>query len=539
MEKNKKNVKEIIKKVFMGIAIAITAVLVFVASWLCVDKFIYKSVVPSFMGYSSLTVVSPSMSGTIEKGDFIIIKDTGDYKIGDIVTYIHEGEKIPTTHRIIQIEEGGKFVTKGDFNDSEDLQRVTKDEIFGEVVSVWHNFGVFVGWLLNGGGFIYIIALFLIVILSIYLFKKPKMALVVPQEEINENQDVKAVEPESVQPVVEIKEEPHIDYVVASVEVVEEEPVEEKKEETTALAEEKPAEVKAEEKPAKKVPAKKPATKKSTSQTKKKSEPKPKKAEVKVEKELKEPKTEVKKTEPKKEAEAITKAQEKRISKPKAEVKKTTKVSPKKVEKKQEEKAPEVSLAQPAENKVDDVKVEKKAPVKKVANAAAKKVANKEDKAEEVKKAPVKKPATKKATTEAKKKAEPKAKAKTTNAAEKEVKKETKKVAEKQTTRKKTTSSTTKTVKKEKTKEDELNERFNKLLDYPLVQQLTSQAKDERKDAVQSGVVSPNLDFIEEKKESDANPYFDVKNEKVDLHKDDFQDQTKNIVLDKYKNKKK
>ena len=538
MEKNKKNVKEIIKKVFMGIAIAITAVLVFVASWLCVDKFIYKSVVPSFMGYSSLTVVSPSMSGTIEKGDFIIIKDTGDYKIGDIVTYIHEGEKIPTTHRIIQIEEGGKFVTKGDFNDSEDLQRVTKDEIFGEVVSVWHNFGVFVGWLLNGGGFIYIIALFLIVILSIYLFKKPKMALVVPQEEINENQDVKAVEPESVQPVVEIKEEPHIDYVVASVEVVEEEPVEEKKEETTAPAGEKPAEVKAEEKSVKKASAKKPATKKSTSQTKKKSEPKPKKAEIKVEKELKEPKTEVKKTEPKKEAEAITKAQEKRISKPKAEVKKTTKVSPKKTEKKQEEKAPEVSLAQPVENKVDDVKAEKKAPVKKEANAAAKKVANKEDK-EEVKKAPAKKPATKKATTEAKKKAEPKAKEETTKAAEKEVKKETKKVAEKQTTRKKKTSSTKKSVKKEKTKEDELNERFNKLLDYPLVQQLTAQAKDERKDAVQSGVVSPNLDFIEEKKESDANPYFDVKNEKIDLHKDDFQDQTKNIALDKYKNKKK
>lgn len=519
MEKNKKNVKEIVKKVFMGIVVAITAVLVFVASWLCVDKFIYKSVVPSFMGYSSLTVATGSMSGTIEKGDFIIIKDTGDYKIGDIVTYIHEGEKIPTTHRIIQIEEGGKFVTKGDFNDSEDLQRVTKDEIFGEVVSVWHNFGIFVGWLLNGGGFIYFIALFLIVILSIYLFKKPKMALVVPQEEINENQDLKAVEPESVQPVMEVKEEPHIDFVVASVEVVEEEPVEVKKEETTALAEEKPAEVKAEEKPAKKAPAKKTTAKKSTTETKKKTEQKPKKSEVKVEKKIEEPKKEVKKAEPKKEAEAITKAQEKRISKPKTEVKKTTKASPKKIEKKQEEKAPEISLAQPVENKVDDVKAEKKVPVKKAANATAKKVANKEEnKAEEAKKAPAKKPSTKKEPAETKKKAESKTKAETTKTAEKEVKKGTK---------------------KEKTKEDELNERFNKLLDYPLVQQLSSQAKDERKDAVQSGVVSPNLDFIEEKQESDANPYFDVKNEKIDLHKDDFQDQTKNIALDKYKNKKK
>lgn len=538
MEKNKKNVKEIVKKVFMGIAIAITAVLVFVASWLCVDKFVYKSVVPSFMGYSSLTVATGSMSGTIEKGDFIIIKDTGDYKIGDIVTYIHDGEKIPTTHRIIQIEEGGKFVTKGDFNDSEDLQRVTKDEIFGEVVSVWHNFGIFIGWLLNGGGFIYIIALFLIVILSIYLFKKPKMALVVPKDELEENNEEKAVESQQVQSD-EAEQEPHIDFIIASVDVIEEEPFEEQPEEKVALAEEIPVEVKAEEKPVKKAPAKKPATKKATTETKKKSEPKPKKAEVKVEKELKESKTEVKKTEPKKEAEAITKAQEKRISKPKAEVKKTTKASPKKIEKKQEEKVPEVSLAQPVENKVDDVKAEKKAPVKKAANAAAKKVANKEDKAEEVKKAPVKKPATKKATTEAKKKAEPKAKEETTKAAEKEVKKETKKVAEKQTTRKKKTSSTKKTVKKEQTKEDELNERFNKLLDYPLVQQLASQVREERQEAVQSGIESPQLDFIEDKQEVNANPYFDVKNEKIDLHKDDFQDQTKNIALDKFKNKKK
>ena len=172
MKKSKSLV--ITKRIFLSIGIALSAILVFIAIWLCVDRFIYKSKVPSFMGYASLTVATGSMSGTIEKGDFIIIKDTGDYKIGDIITFIHPGESIPTTHRIIQRNDDGSFITKGDANNSQDIRVVTENEIFGEVVSVCHGLGILIGWVTTGGGYIYILSLILIVGLSIYLLKSRK-----------------------------------------------------------------------------------------------------------------------------------------------------------------------------------------------------------------------------------------------------------------------------------------------------------------------------------------------------------------------------
>ena len=86
---SKKNkVFNLIKKIVWGIIWAIFAVVFFITSWLFVDKFICKSPVPSFLGYSSLTIETGSMSGTMEIGDMIIIKNTGDYKIGDIFVFI-------------------------------------------------------------------------------------------------------------------------------------------------------------------------------------------------------------------------------------------------------------------------------------------------------------------------------------------------------------------------------------------------------------------------------------------------------------------
>ena len=170
--KEKSKGLQIFNKIITWFLIGITSILVIIAGWLCIDKFIRKSTVPTFLGYASLTVATGSMSGTIEKGDFIIVKKTNDYKIGDIITYAHPGEKIPTTHRIIQITPEGDYVTKGDANNAQDVRTVTKKEIVGEVVAVWHYFGIFVGWLLNGGGFIYILAVLIIIALAVYLLKK-------------------------------------------------------------------------------------------------------------------------------------------------------------------------------------------------------------------------------------------------------------------------------------------------------------------------------------------------------------------------------
>ena len=163
--------KSMVKKVFGWIGTGFLTLLVVIASWLCFDKFVLKHQVPSIFGYSSLMVATGSMSGTIEEGDLIIIKDTGDYKIGDIVTFFQDGDDIPTTHRIYNIDEEGKWVTRGDANNSFDKRSITSDEIIGEVVLVIPYVGTFIDWAVEGGGLIYIIGIFLILGLGIYIIK--------------------------------------------------------------------------------------------------------------------------------------------------------------------------------------------------------------------------------------------------------------------------------------------------------------------------------------------------------------------------------
>ena len=166
--------KSMVKKVFGWIGTGFLTLLVVMASWLCFDKFVLKHRVPSIFGYSSLMVATGSMSGTIEEGDLIIIKDTGDYKIGDIVTFFQDGDDIPTTHRIVNYKDidGVRYwKTRGDANNSYDKRSITSDEIIGEVVLVIPYVGTFIDWAVEGGGLIYIIGIFLILGLGIYIIK--------------------------------------------------------------------------------------------------------------------------------------------------------------------------------------------------------------------------------------------------------------------------------------------------------------------------------------------------------------------------------
>jgi signal peptidase len=163
-------VLSVVKKVVLGILIAIIAFLIVVAAILCWDKFVNKSPAPSVFGYSGLVVTTGSMSGTIEEGDLVIIKNTGDYKIGDIVTYIGENETTPTTHRIVNYD-GDKFVTKGDANNVDDLVHITDDMILGEVVTTIPHVGLFFSWLTAESGWVYLVAVVAIIALGIVLIK--------------------------------------------------------------------------------------------------------------------------------------------------------------------------------------------------------------------------------------------------------------------------------------------------------------------------------------------------------------------------------
>lgn len=64
-------------------------------------------------------VLTGSMELKIHPGDYIVIKNSNNYKVGDIVTYKKNNYYI--THRIVQIN-NNKVITKGDANNVSDEQ---------------------------------------------------------------------------------------------------------------------------------------------------------------------------------------------------------------------------------------------------------------------------------------------------------------------------------------------------------------------------------------------------------------------------------
>lgn len=91
--------------------------------------------VPRMLGYETMSVVSGSMEPGIPVGSIVYTNtktDTADLQKGDIITYkIGEGTRV--THRIDSIEETGKFITKGDANNTVDAEPVDAAQIVGKV----------------------------------------------------------------------------------------------------------------------------------------------------------------------------------------------------------------------------------------------------------------------------------------------------------------------------------------------------------------------------------------------------------------------
>ncbi len=164
--------RKIIGIVLYSLLFAVLAFLITTLVWIIVDRCTSKSPVTNVYGHSFLVVVSGSMSGTIEVGDMVIISKTEDYKVGDIITFLPEGDDAPTTHRIVRID-GENIYTRGDANgNSEDPRPITYDNILGEVVSVIPNVGLFFSWFAFDFGWIYMVGIVAIIVIGIVLIKK-------------------------------------------------------------------------------------------------------------------------------------------------------------------------------------------------------------------------------------------------------------------------------------------------------------------------------------------------------------------------------
>ena len=127
-------IMEKLKKLISIIVLIIVLPILFVNIVILVDSLIHPDEVPSFFGYKPFIVLSGSMKDTIDSGDLVITKecDTKDLKVGDIISF--KEKEMVITHRISAIkQENGeiKYITKGDNNETEDLNPVLPENVEG------------------------------------------------------------------------------------------------------------------------------------------------------------------------------------------------------------------------------------------------------------------------------------------------------------------------------------------------------------------------------------------------------------------------
>lgn len=164
------------KKIFGGIKIALQIVLC-----VCIAVMLVFNIcamvqraqgkqMPVVFGYSFAVVVSGSMEPAIQIGDVVVIKSQKDYQKDDVITFCDTLTGDYVTHRIILVSEDGKFLTKGDANNTDDKLAIPQDAVVGKVIAVWRGAGKAIQkmqtplgmFAIIGGGLVFWVALELI-----------------------------------------------------------------------------------------------------------------------------------------------------------------------------------------------------------------------------------------------------------------------------------------------------------------------------------------------------------------------------------------
>lgn len=174
-----KRITEKIVNIALDILIFIFGIILLISIYNNIQINIFGNDYSSFFGHSIFEVQTGSMSGTIEAGDWIIVKYSDNIELDDIITYKQGKEFV--THRVIEAYKG-TYVTKGDANNTKD-KAISKDQIVGKVVKVLPNFGLLKRTVFNP-------AILIAVIITLYcinlVFKSNK-------KEVGESKEMKNV----------------------------------------------------------------------------------------------------------------------------------------------------------------------------------------------------------------------------------------------------------------------------------------------------------------------------------------------------------
>ena len=124
--------------------------------------------VPILFKYYPLVVLSGSMEPNLKTGSIIYYHkvDKEDLKVGDIVTYKLDDKYI--SHRIVGIE-NDLYTTKGDANETNDVNKIRYDNIIGKNLNICVIYlGYFVNFINNN---LYIITFVFIILILEFIFK--------------------------------------------------------------------------------------------------------------------------------------------------------------------------------------------------------------------------------------------------------------------------------------------------------------------------------------------------------------------------------
>jgi len=153
----------------------------------------------NLFGYAIFEIKTASMAGTMEIGDWILVKITDQVAPNDVITFEEDGAFI--THRIIE-QYQTTYITKGDSNTAKDTP-VKKEQIVGKLVTVLPKFGIVKKTLFNTK---VLIVLMITIIVGCWLFQKDeqshkkiiksslKQPVKTPKQPKDNNQSAKKVE---------------------------------------------------------------------------------------------------------------------------------------------------------------------------------------------------------------------------------------------------------------------------------------------------------------------------------------------------------
>lgn len=130
-----KIIKKIMQVFINVLLVLVTLLILFLVYRIVSIKFFNKDIT---LRYTFYEIATGSMEPTLNVKDFIIVKESDKYSVGDIITYKEDNSYI--THRIVKIN-GDTLVTKGDANNSED-KIISKSEVIGKVVKIIPKGGV-------------------------------------------------------------------------------------------------------------------------------------------------------------------------------------------------------------------------------------------------------------------------------------------------------------------------------------------------------------------------------------------------------------